>query len=117
MSPYFLQLVLLENVSMKVDFVNCDKIVSLSDIEFVAQTHARAPYSSSGLMVVHFELVRLKKMSMTLENLVKMLSPIYFEFVAPFHSRLPNAFLAQIFLKLDVLEKEYMDFDLGRIVN
>ena len=68
-------------------------------------------------MVVHFELVRLEKMSMTLENLVEMMSPTYFEFVMPFHNRLPNAFLAQIFLQLDVLEKEYMEFNLGRIVN
>ena len=71
--------------------------MSLSDIEFVAQTHARAPYSCSGLMVVHFELERLETMSMTLENLVEMMSPTYFEFIAPFHNRLPNAFLAQIF--------------------
>ena len=56
-------------------------------------------------------------MSMTLENLVDMMSPKYFEFVAPFHNRLPNAFLPQIFLQLDALEKEYMEFDLGRIVN
>jgi len=104
-------------VSIKVDFENYGEIMSLSDIEFVAQTHARAPYSSSGLMVVQFELVRLKKMSMTLENLVEMMSPTYFEFIAPFHNRLPNAFLAQIFLQLNVLEKEYMEFHLGRTVN
>ena len=102
---------------MEVYFRNGGEIVSLSDIEFVAQTHARALYSCLGLMVVHFELVRLKKMSMTLKNLVEMMSPTYFEFIAPFHNRLPNAFLAQIFLQLDVLEKEYMEFDLGRIVN
>ena len=102
---------------MEVDFGNYGKIVSLLDIEFVVQTHTRAPYSSSGLMVVHFELVRLEKMSMTLENLVEMMSPTYFEFIAPFHNRLLNAFLAQIFLQFGVLEKEYMEFDLGRIVN
>ena len=55
---------------MEVDFENGGKIVSLSDIEFITQTHARAPYSSPGLVVVHFKLVRLEKMSMTLENLV-----------------------------------------------
>ena len=42
----------LEKVSMEVDFRNCGEIVSLSDIEFVAQTHARAPYSSPRLMIV-----------------------------------------------------------------
>ena len=45
------------------------------------------------------------------------MSPTYFEIVALFHKRLPNAFLAHILLQLDVLEKEYMDFDVGRIVN
>jgi len=49
-----LQLVLLENVSMKVDFENCGEIVSLLDIEFVAQTHARAPYSSPRLIAIIF---------------------------------------------------------------
>ena len=73
-------------MSIKVDFGNCGEIVSLLDIEFIAQTHARAPYSSPGLMIVHFELVRLEKMSMTLENLFEMMSPTYFEFVAPFHN-------------------------------
>ena len=29
----------------------------------------------------------------------------------------PNAFLAQILLQLDALEKEYVEFDVGRIVN
>ena len=51
----------------------------LSDIEFVALTHARAPYSSPRLMVVHFESVGLEKMSMTLEILVEMMSPTCFE--------------------------------------
>ena len=104
-------------MSIKVDFGNCGEIVSLSDIEFVTQTHVRAPYSSLGLMVVHFELVRLEKMSMTLENLVEMMSPTYFEFIVPFHNRLPNAFLAQILLQLDALEKEYVEFEMRRIVN
>ena len=72
-------MVLLEKLSMKVDCENCGEIVSLSDIEFVTQTHARAPYSSSGLMVVHFESGGLEKMSMTLENLVIMMSPTCFE--------------------------------------
>ena len=56
-------------------------------------------------------------MSRTFENLVEMMSPTYFEFVAPFHNRLSNTFLAQIFFQLDVLEKEYMEFDVERIVN
>ena len=83
----------------------------MSPLDFViaAQTHARVPYSSPVLMVVHFKLVRLEKMSRTLENLVEMMSPTYFAF---FHKRLPNAFLAQILLQLDVLEKEHVEFDI-----
>ena len=87
-----MKLVLLEKVSMEADFENCGEIVSLSDIEFVTRTHTRAPYSSPGLMVVHFELVRPEKMSMTLENLVKMMSPTYFEIVALFHKDFQNLF-------------------------
>ena len=87
---------------MEFGFENCSAIVSLSDIEFVAQTDARVSYSISGLIVVHFESVRLKKMSMTLENLVEIMSPICF---ALFHKRLPNAFLAQILLQLDALKR------------
>ena len=52
-----------------------------------------------------------------IENLVEMMSPTYFEIIALFHKRLPNAFLAQIRLQLDVLEKKNMEFDLGRIMN
>jgi len=110
-------LVLLEKVSMEVDFGNCGKIVSPLDFVIAARTSARVPYSSPVLMVVHFESVRLKKMSRTLENLAEMMSPTYFEIVTIFHQRLPNALLALILLQLDVLEKEYMEFDLGRIVN
>ena len=85
---------------MEVDFRNCGEIVNPSD---VARTPARVPYSSPVLMIVHFELVRLEKMSRILENLVEMMSPTCFAF---FHKRLPNA-----------LEKEYVEFDMGRIVN
>ena len=56
-------------------------------------------------------------MSRTLEILVEIMSLTYFEIVALFHKRLPNAFLTQILLQLDILEKEFMEFDLGRIVN
>ena len=52
-------------------------------------------------------------MSMTLEILVKMRSPTCFAF---YHKRLPNA-LTQILLQLDALEKEFVEFDMGRIVN
>ena len=95
---------------MEVSFGNCGEIVSPL---VAARTHARAPYSSPVLMVVNFESVRLEKMR-TLENLVEMMSPTCFAF---FHKRLPNAFLAQILLQLDALEKEYVNFDVGRIVN
>ena len=54
---------------------------------------------------------------MTLENLVEMMSLTYFEIIILFHKKLQNSFLAQIFLQLDVLEKEYMEFDVRRIVN
>ena len=102
---------------MEVDFENCGEIMSPSDFTIAARTHAMVPYLSPLLMVVHFESMRLEKMSGTVENLVEMMSPTYFEIVALFHKRLPNAFLAQILLQLDVLEKKYMEFDLGRIVN
>ena len=84
---------------MEVDFENCHEIMSPSDFAIAARTHARVPYSSLVLIVVHFESVGLEKMSRTLENLVKMMSPTYFEIVALFHKRLPNAFLAQILLQ------------------
>ena len=64
---------------MEVNFGNCGKIVSPSDFAIAAWTHARVPYSSLVLMVVHFELVRLEKMSRTLENLAEMMSLTYFE--------------------------------------
>ena len=73
---------------MEIDFGNCGEIVSPSD---VAWTHARVPYSSPVLIVVHFESVRLKKMSRTLENLVEMMSPTYLEIVALFHKRFSNS--------------------------
>ena len=98
-------------MSMEVDFRNYGEFVSPSDFDL---THARVPYSTPVLMVVHFESVRLEKMSRTLENLVEMMSPTCFAF---FHKRLPNDFLAQILLQLDALEKGYVEFDVGRIVN
>ena len=84
-----MQLVRLEKISMEVDFENYGEIVSPSDFAIAARTHASVPYSSPVLMVVHFESVRLEKMSRTLENLVEMMSPICFAFL---HKRLPNAF-------------------------
>ena len=102
---------------MKVGFENYGEVVSPSYSATVARTHAKVPYPFSGWMVAHFESVRLEKMSRTLENFIEMMSPIYFEIVALFHKKLLNSFLAQIFLQLDVLEKEYMEFELGRIVN
>ena len=73
---------------MEVDFGNCDEIVSPSDFAIVARTHARVPYSFLGWLVVHFESVQLEKMSMTLENLVEMMSLTYSEIVSLFHKRL-----------------------------
>jgi len=65
-------------MSMEVDFENCGEIVSPSDFASAAKTHARVPYSSPVLMIVHFESVRLEKMSRTLENVVEIMSPTYF---------------------------------------
>ena len=59
----------------------------------------------------------VKIVDKVIENLVEMMSPTYFKFVVPFHNRLPNAFLAQILLQLDALEKAYVEFDVERIVN
>ena len=70
---------------MEVDFENCSETVSPSDFAIAARTHTRVPYSITVLMVVHFESVRLKKMGRTLENLVEMMSPTYFEIDALFH--------------------------------
>ena len=95
---------------MEIDFKNCGEIVSPLDC---ARTHARAPYSSPVLMVVHFELVRLEKMSRTLENLVEMMSLTCFAF---FTKDFQTLFLAQILFQLDALEKGYMEFDLRRIM-
>ena len=117
MSSILFVIGLLERVSMEVDFRNYGEIVSRSDVAVATWTHARVPYSSPELMVVHFESVRLKKMSKTLENLAEMISPTYFEIIAIFHKSLPNSLLAQILLQLDVPEKKYMEFNLGRIVN
>ena len=60
--------------------------MSPSDFAIAARAHKRVPYSNLGLMVVHFELVRLEKMSMTLKNLVEMMSLTCFEFIVPFHN-------------------------------
>ena len=69
--------------------------------ENVAQTHARVSYSIPGLMVVHIESVILKKMSMTLDNVVEMISPTCFEeFVVGTQSWLLYSFVFLIFLQL-----------------
>jgi len=95
---------------MEVDFENCGEIVSLSDIEFVAQTHTTSP----GLMVIHFESVRLEKMSMTLEILVKMMSPTCFEeFIIGTQVWFLYSFVSLIFLQLVVQEKEYVKHNMG----
>ena len=90
---------------MKVGFENYGEVVSPSNFAIVARTHTRIPYSISGLMLLHFKSVRLKKMSRTLENLIEMMSPTCFKIVALFHKRLTNSFLTQIFLQLVVQEK------------
>ena len=61
---------------MEVDFGNGGEIVSPSNFAIAARTHARVPYSSPVLMVVHFESMRLEKMGRTLKILVEMMSHI-----------------------------------------
>ena len=73
---------------MEIGFGNCGSILSLSDFDIDAQTNARVSYSIPELMVVHFELVRLEKMTMTLKILVEMKSPTCFKIVAQIHERL-----------------------------
>ena len=101
---------------MEVDFENCDEIMSLSDIQFVARTHARAPYSSPGLMDIHFESVALEKMSMTLENLVEMMNPTCFEnfVVVRIQAWLLYSFVPLIFLQLGVQEKDHVKKKMGK---
>ena len=62
MSSILFAMVLLEKVSMEVDFENCGEIVSPSDFVIAARSHARVLYSSPVLMVIHFESVRLENM-------------------------------------------------------
>jgi len=64
---------------MEVCFGNYGRVVSQSDFAIVARTYARVPYSFPGWMVVHFESMRLEKMSMALENFVEIMSPTYFD--------------------------------------
>ena len=81
----------------------------MAHIEFLALTHARAPYSSPALMVVHFESEELEKMSMTLKNLVEMMNPTCFEeFFVGTQAWLLYSFVSLIFLQLVVQEKEDM---------
>ena len=69
--------------------------------ENIARTHTRVPYSISGLMVVRFGSVILEKMSMTLDNLVEMMSPTCFEeFVVGTQAWLPYSFPNWIFPQL-----------------
>jgi len=56
-------------------------------------------------------------LSLNLENIMELGSPTFFEIVAQFYERLPYSFLTLIFLQLDVVEKEYMKFYVGKIMN
>ena len=95
-----MQLDVLEKKYVK---LGTEKMVSPTCFENIAQTHARVSYSISGLIVVHFRLVRLKKMSMSLDNLVEMMSPTCFkEFVIGTQAWLLYSFVSLIFLQLVV---------------
>jgi len=54
----FLQLDVLKKKYVK---LGTEKMVSPTCFENVARTHARVPYTIPGLMVTHFESVRLKR--------------------------------------------------------
>ena len=77
----FLQL---DGLKKKYVKLGSKKMVSPTCFENIARTHARVPYLFPGWMVVHFESVRLEKMSKTLENLIEIMSPTYFEIVVMF---------------------------------
>ena len=62
---------------MEVSFENYGEVMSPSNFVCAAQTRARVPYSSPILMIVHFESVRLEKISWTLENVDEIMSPTY----------------------------------------
>jgi len=68
------------------------KMMSLTCFEIVVRTNARVSYSFPGLMVFHSELVELKRMSMNLEIMVDIVSPIRFEIVA----RTPQEFYTHV---------------------
>ena len=76
---------------MEVNFGNYGEIVTPLDFVIAARTHARVLYSSPVLMVVHFELVRLEKISRTLEILVEMMSPTCFAFFHKTSKRFSNS--------------------------
>ena len=81
---------------MEICFGNCGEIVSPSDFEIVARTHARVPFSFSRQMVVYYEEVELSK---TLENIVELEMPSFSEIVArPLVGWLLYSFLIQISL-------------------
>ena len=84
-------------MSMRVGLGNYGEVMSPSDFAIVARTHKIVPYSFSEWMVVHFELVRLEKMGMTLENLVEMMSPTFFEFIAIFTTDFQTLFSLRFF--------------------
>jgi len=71
----FLQLGVMEKKCLK---LGSEKMVSLTCFEIVSRPYARVLYSFPGPMVVHFKKVRLERMSLNLEVLVDMVSPIYF---------------------------------------
>ena len=108
-------MVVLERECRNLDFGNIVKIMSLINFEIVARTNARVSQLIPRWMFDHFEEVGLSK---TLENTVKLGRLICSEIAAqPLASWLLYSFLIQIFIQFDVLEIEYMKFDVGRIVN
>ena len=81
--------------------------------EIVAR-HTRVLYSCPRLMISYFEEAGL---SMNLENIVKLGRLTFFEIVARPSAWHLYSFLTQIFLLYVVLEKEYMKYDVEKIVS
>ena len=60
-----MQLVLFEKLSMEVSFGKCGEIVSPSDFEIIARTHARLPYSFLRQILLPLDILKKKYMKLS----------------------------------------------------